>query len=81
MNELATGFPPSSCLQALLATPERQRTDAQRGKLNELEIALTAGNRAEAREPGVRLNALCIRRAAKTRRWRAIQRSNDCFEY
>jgi hypothetical protein len=44
-------------LQELLAIPERQRTDAQWDELNELEIALTAVNRAETHEPGVRRNA------------------------
>jgi len=35
-------------LQALLAIPERQRTDAEWDELNELEIMLAAGNRPGA---------------------------------
>lgn len=38
-------------LQALLAIPERQRTEAEWDELNELEIILAPGNRAGAPEP------------------------------
>ena len=44
-------------LQALLAIPERQRTDAQWDELNELEIMLAAGNRQGAPEQTVRWNS------------------------
>ena len=44
-------------LQALLAIPERQRTDEQWDELNELEIMLAAENREGAREQGVRRNS------------------------
>ena len=43
-------------LQALLAIPDRQRTDAEWDELNELEIMLAAGNREGATEQGVRWN-------------------------
>lgn len=36
---------PRARLQALLAIPERQRTDAEWDELNELEIMLASGNR------------------------------------
>jgi hypothetical protein len=36
---------PRSRLQALLAVPERDRTDEQWDELNELEIMLASGNR------------------------------------
>ena len=48
--------PPSSPrarLQALLAIPERQRTDEQWDEINELEIMLAAGNRQGAPDPRV----------------------------
>jgi hypothetical protein len=48
---------PRQRLQALLAIPERQRTDAEWDELNELEIALASVNRTEARDPGPRRNA------------------------
>lgn len=44
-------------LQALLAIPERQRTDAQWDEINELEIMLAAGNRQDAPQQGVRGNS------------------------
>ena len=43
-------------LQALLAIPDRQRTDAEWDELNELEIKLAAGNREGAPEQGARWN-------------------------
>ncbi|PWB52026.1 MAG: hypothetical protein C3F18_08620 [Nitrosomonadales bacterium] len=48
---------PRQRLQALLAIPERQRTDAEWDELNELEIALASVNRTEARDPAPRRNA------------------------
>jgi hypothetical protein len=48
---------PRARLQALLAVPERQRTDAQWDELNELEIMLAAGNRQGAPEQNVRWNS------------------------
>ena len=48
---------PRARLQALLAIPERQRTDAQWDELNELEIMLAAGNRQGAPEQNVRWNS------------------------
>lgn len=36
---------PRRTLQALLAIPERERTDAQWDEINELEILLAPGNR------------------------------------
>lgn len=47
---------PRQRLQALLAIPERQRTDAQWDELIELEIILAPGNREGAPPPGVRRN-------------------------
>lgn len=44
-------------LQALLAIPDRQRTDAQWDELNELEIMLAPGNREGTPEQGGRRNA------------------------
>jgi hypothetical protein len=41
-------------LQALLAIPDRQRTEAQWDELNELEIMLAPGNREGAPEQGMR---------------------------
>jgi hypothetical protein len=41
---------PRSRLQALLAVPERERTDAQWDELNELEIMLASGNRERAEQ-------------------------------
>ena len=48
---------PRARLQALLAIPERQRTDAQWDEINELEIMLAAGNREGAPDQGGRGNA------------------------
>ncbi|MCC6534475.1 MAG: hypothetical protein IT531_18135 [Burkholderiales bacterium] len=45
---------PRQRLQALLAIPERQRTDAQWDELIELEIMLAPGNREGAPQPGRR---------------------------
>lgn len=47
---------PRQRLQALLAIPERQRTDAQWDELIELEIMLAPGNREGAPQPGQRRN-------------------------
>ena len=44
-------------LQALLAIPDRQRTDAEWDELNELEIMLAAGNREGAPEQSARWNS------------------------
>ena len=41
-------------MQALLAIPERQRTDAQWDELIELEIMFAPGNREGAPQPGRR---------------------------
>ena len=41
-------------LQALLAVPDRQRTDEQWDELNELEIMLAAGNRERGPEKALR---------------------------
>ena len=49
--------PPRVRLQALLAIPERQRTDAEWDEINELEIILAAGNRQVIPEQGVRWNS------------------------
>ena len=43
---------PRQRLQALLAIPERQRTDAQWDELIELEIMFAPGNREGAPQPG-----------------------------
>jgi hypothetical protein len=45
---------PRARLQALLAIPDRQRTDAEWDELNELEIMLAAGNREGAPQQGAR---------------------------
>jgi hypothetical protein len=47
---------PRARLQALLAIPDRQRTDAEWDELNELEIMLATGNREGAPEQGARWN-------------------------
>jgi hypothetical protein len=47
---------PRQRLQALLAIPERQRTDAQWDELIELEIMFAPGNREGAPLPGRRNN-------------------------
>ncbi|MBI4195847.1 MAG: hypothetical protein HY526_12300 [Betaproteobacteria bacterium] len=44
-------------LQALLAVPDRQRTDAQWDEINELEIMLAPGNREGIPEQDTRRNA------------------------
>ncbi len=48
---------PRARLQALLAVPERQRTEAEWDELNELEIMLAPGNREGAPDQGVRRNS------------------------
>jgi hypothetical protein len=48
---------PRARLQALLAVPERQRTDAEWDELIELEIMLAPGNRAGAHDQGRRNGA------------------------
>lgn len=47
-------------LQALLAVPDRERTDAQWDELNELEIMLASGNREETPNQDVRRNATAL---------------------
>jgi hypothetical protein len=42
---------PRARLQALLAVPERDRTESQWDELNELEIMLASGNRESAPQP------------------------------
>lgn len=44
-------------LQALLAIPDRQRTEAEWDELNQLEIMLAPGNREGAVEQGARGNS------------------------
>ena len=48
---------PRQRLQALLAVPEKQRTDEQWDEIIELEIVLAPGNREGAPDPNVRRNA------------------------
>lgn len=48
---------PRRRLQALLAIPERDRTDAEWDELNELEISLAPVNRIDGPEPGARKSA------------------------
>jgi hypothetical protein len=55
MNE-PQAIPPRRRLQALLAIPERQRTDEQWDEINELEISLTSANRETSPEQGNRQN-------------------------
>ena len=55
MNE-SQPMSPRLRLQALLAVPERQRTEAQWDEINELEIMLAPGNREGTPEQGVRRN-------------------------
>lgn len=43
-------------MQALLAIPERERTEAEWDELNELEIMLAPGNREGAPDPSTRHN-------------------------
>jgi hypothetical protein len=45
---------PRQRLQALLAIPERQRTDEEWDEINELEIVLAPANRVGAPTPGGR---------------------------
>jgi len=47
---------PRQRLQALLAVPEKQRTDAQWDEIIELEIVLAPGNREGAPDPNTRRN-------------------------
>ena len=47
---------PRARLQALLAIPDRQRTDAEWDELNELEIMLATGNREGAPQQSSRGN-------------------------
>ena len=47
---------PRQRLQALLAVPEKQRTDAQWDEIIELEIVLAPGNREGAPDPNARRN-------------------------
>lgn len=56
MNE-SRPISPRQRLQALLAVPDRQRTDAQWDELNELEIMLASGNREQTPKQDVRHNA------------------------
>jgi len=56
MNE-ARPISPRQRLQALLAIPDRERSDAQWDELNELEIMLASGNREEAPNQDARRNA------------------------
>lgn len=48
--------PPRARLQALLAIPERQRTDAEWDELNELEIMFAAGKRETTPQQNARGN-------------------------
>ena len=48
---------PRQRLQALLAVPEKQRTDAQWDEIIELEIVLAPDNREGAPDPNARRNA------------------------
>lgn len=48
---------PRARLQALLAIPERQRTDAEWDEIIDLEITLAPGNREGAGERDMRRNA------------------------
>ena len=56
MNE-SQPISPRARLQALLAIPDRQRTDAEWDELNELEIMLASGNREGAPQQNARGNA------------------------
>ena len=56
MNE-SQPISPRARLQALLAIPDRQRTDAEWDELNELEIMLATGNREGAPQQNARGNA------------------------
>lgn len=58
---------PRRRLQALLAVPESQRTDAQWDEINDLEIQLAPGNRQDAGErPGRRDGAAKSRPPERT---------------
>lgn len=57
---------PRRRLQALLAIPERQRTDEQWDEINELEISLTSVNRVATQEPGNRQNTATPANHAKS---------------
>ena len=57
MNDDPQPISPRARLQALLAVPERQRTDAQWDELNELEIMLASANREGAPQQNARGNA------------------------
>lgn len=48
---------PRQRLQALLAIPERERTDTQWDEINELEIMLAPGNREGAPNQDIRRNS------------------------
>ena len=54
MDEQQPNNSPRARLQALLAIPERQRTDEQWDELNELEIMLASGNRQGAPDQNAR---------------------------
>ena len=56
MDEQQPNNSPRARLQALLAIPERQRTDEQWDELNELEIMLASGNRQGAPDQNARGN-------------------------
>jgi hypothetical protein len=56
MNE-SQPISPRARLQALLAIPDRQRTDAEWDELNELEIMLATGNREGVPQQNARGNA------------------------
>ncbi len=56
MNEQQPPTPPRARMQALLAIPERQRTDAEWDELNELEIVLASTNRPGAPDQNFRRN-------------------------
>lgn len=56
MNETRP-ISPRQRLQALLAIPDRERSDAQWDELNELEIMLASGNREDAPNQDARRNA------------------------
>ena len=62
---------PRQRLQALLAIPEGQRTEAQWDELNELEIMLAPGNRTGTRDQGDQRNAAPPAPHGKPRRQRS----------
>ena len=51
-----TPISPRGRLQALVAIPERERTDSQWDEMNELEIQLACANREQALEQDARGN-------------------------